>query len=344
MGSRAVCYPVSTVRGSIGQILIQQGVIDATALSDALARQSGRHPVASELYALGYASERQLVMALSAQTGLVGDRARRVDDPARRPRARLARVGADLLGAGRLRGRRRRSWSRPRGRRTRSSRRASSASARGKTVELRIALDVTLARTIRVAFKRWKVGELFLSGPESQRPGVLPRDRPARWRRLRRASPRAARARRGSRAQHRERRRSAVGGADRRECVLDGDADRRLAGQHDHDPTGGGERWRRSGTQIIVAELDRGAEPAPNTGRTRTLVVDPDPPGRIHLVAELERLGYECQAASSGVAGSRPAVVPLLRHRVRRHRDAGARRLADVPRAQAQPAAPAHAA
>ena len=57
------------MRGSIGQLLIAQGVIDASALNDALARQSGRHPVASELYALGYATERQLCTALSAQTG-----------------------------------------------------------------------------------------------------------------------------------------------------------------------------------------------------------------------------------------------------------------------------------
>ena len=44
-------------------------MIDGNGLSDALARQGGRHPVASELYALGYASERQLCEALVAQTG-----------------------------------------------------------------------------------------------------------------------------------------------------------------------------------------------------------------------------------------------------------------------------------
>ncbi|MEO7733608.1 MAG: type II secretion system protein GspE, partial [Kofleriaceae bacterium] len=60
------------MRGSLGQILVLQGVVDASALSDALARQSGRHPVASTLYTLGYASERQLCTALSAQTGWPG--------------------------------------------------------------------------------------------------------------------------------------------------------------------------------------------------------------------------------------------------------------------------------
>jgi hypothetical protein len=57
------------LRGALGQILIQQGVIDAAELTDALTRQGGRHPVASELYMLGYASERQLAGALAAQTG-----------------------------------------------------------------------------------------------------------------------------------------------------------------------------------------------------------------------------------------------------------------------------------
>lgn len=50
-------------------MLIQHGVIDAAALDDALARQQGRHPIASELYTLGYATERALCAALSAQTG-----------------------------------------------------------------------------------------------------------------------------------------------------------------------------------------------------------------------------------------------------------------------------------
>ena len=60
---------LTSVRGSIGQLLIAQGAIDAGVLSDALARQSGRHPVASELYVLGYCTERQLAAALSVQTG-----------------------------------------------------------------------------------------------------------------------------------------------------------------------------------------------------------------------------------------------------------------------------------
>jgi len=45
---------------------------------------------------------------------------------------------------------------------------------RGKKVELRIAVDITLARTIRVAFAKWKTGELFLAGPEAERSVASP--------------------------------------------------------------------------------------------------------------------------------------------------------------------------
>jgi len=159
------------VRGSIGQLLIAQGAIDAAALSDALARQSSRHPVASELYALGYASERQLCVALSVQTGwpaivldestirlsvlehvsvewarifsalVVFEDDRTLVVAAARPEDAI--VPARELGA-----------------------------ARGKNVELRIALDVTLARTIRQAFRRWRDGEEYLAGPAAERPGA----------------------------------------------------------------------------------------------------------------------------------------------------------------------------
>src|SRR5512139_4331603 len=155
------------VRGSIGQILIQQGVIDAAGLSDALARQSGRHPVASELYMLGYASERELATALSSQTGwpaivldesvirldvlehvtiewarifsalVVHEDERTLVVAAARPEDAI--VPARELGTG-----------------------------RGKYVELRIALDVTLARTIRVAFRRWKAGDVYLNGIDAK--------------------------------------------------------------------------------------------------------------------------------------------------------------------------------
>ena len=56
-------------------------------------------------------------------------------------------------------------------------------------------------------------------------------------------------------------------------------------------------------TLVIAADLDRfhhEADDEPTMTASRALVVDPDPPGRIQLVAELEKLGWQCQAASSG--------------------------------------------
>ncbi len=285
------------MRGSIGQLLIQQGVIGASELSDALARQSGRHPVASLLYSLGYASERQLTMALSAQTGWSGivldestirlevleyvslEWARIFsalviyeDDKtlivaAARPEDAI--VPARELGA-----------------------------SRGKAVELRIALDITLARTIRVAFKRWKMGELFLVGPESSRAGsyvaqVHPDggDQDEHRRAQRALAEEAARNIESSDDLPSEE--ISIAGA-----TLTGDWQINTITSTSTDEASNA--FVDDRTQIIAAELDQLEDADTHTGRTRALVVDPDPPGRIHLVAELERLGYECQAVSSG--------------------------------------------
>ncbi|MDB4964170.1 MAG: hypothetical protein JWP01_4169 [Myxococcales bacterium] len=287
------------MRGSIGQLLIQQGVIDAGALSDALARQSGRHPVASELYTLGYASERQLCMALSAQTGWSGivfdESTIRLDVleyvsiewarifsalvvyeddttlivAAARPEDAI--VPARELGA-----------------------------SRGKKVELQIALDITLARTIRVAFKRWKVGDLYLVGAESTRPGpylaVVHPDggEQDEHRRAQRAL--AEEAARSIEDQAELPSEDSAGGS----TTLTGDWQvNTITTTNPADAQMFEER-----TLLIAGELDRGSPPGEaesSTGRTRVLIVDPDPPGRIQLVAELERVGYECQAAGSGV-------------------------------------------
>jgi CheY-like chemotaxis protein len=282
------------VRGSIGQLLVQQGVINAAELSDALARQSGRHPVASELYALGYASERELVGALSAQTGWSGivldestirlevleyvslewarifsalvvyEDEETIIVAAARPEDAI--VPARELGAG-----------------------------RGKQVELRIALDITLARTIRVAFKRWKTGELFLVGPESSRPGShLAQVHPD--------GPDQDEHRRAQRALAEEAARNIESSADlpSEEISIAGAT---LTGDWQINTITGPalDALVEEKTQIISAELDRGHEvETTQHGRTRALVVDPDPPGRMHLVAELERLGFECQAVSAG--------------------------------------------
>ncbi len=284
------------MRGSIGQILIHQGVIDASGLSDALARQSGRHPVASELYALGYASERQLATALSAQTGwpaIVLDESKiRLDvlehvslDWARIFSALLvyedsstmiiaaarpedAIVPARELGAG-----------------------------RGKNVELRIALDITLARTIRVGFRMWKDGERYLAGPEADRSGkpalaiVHPDGGEDEHRRAQRALAEEA-----ARAIERQEEMPEEHISSNSITSLTGDWHSTTVTTSRQDEAAAEER-----TEIVAAELDRGpdGETIPG-GAPHALVVDPDPPGRIQMVAELERLGYLCQAAASG--------------------------------------------
>jgi CheY-like chemotaxis protein len=286
------------VRGSIGQILIQQGVIDTSSLSDALARQSGRHPVASELYTLGYASERQLCSALSAQTGwpavvfdestirldvlehvslewarifnalVIYEDAQTMIIAAARPEDAI--VPARELGA-----------------------------TRGKNVELRIALDCTLARTIRVAFRKWKAGDRFLSGPEADRnkpqlATVHPDGGEDEHRRAQRALAEEAARRIESQDELPD---EHVSGSSISLSTMTGDWNNTVTttSTHDDEP--------EDQTNVIVAELDReidATDKPDDEAGPAALVVDPDPPGRIQMVAELERLGYRCQAASSG--------------------------------------------
>jgi CheY-like chemotaxis protein len=283
------------VRGSLGQILVQQGVIDASALSDALAHQSGRHPLASELYMLGYASERQLCLALSAQTGWPGivldESVIRLDvlehvslDWARIFAALVVFEDAQTLVV---------AAARPEDAIVPARELAAS---RGKNVELRIALDITLARTIRVAFSRWKAGELFLGGPEADRSGpylaVVHPDRDDDEHR------RAQRALAEDAARNIERdeelpSEESVGGA-----TSTGDWQVSLS----NTAVGVEELEREERTMEIAAELDRGSEePDTHRGRPRALVVDPDPPNRIQMVSQLEQLDYECQAAATGM-------------------------------------------
>jgi CheY-like chemotaxis protein len=275
------------VRGSIGQILVQQGIIDAGALSDALARQSGRHPVASELYALGYASERELCQGLTAQTGwsavvldestirldvlehvslewaqifhalVVYEDATTLMIAAARPEDAI--VPARDLGA-----------------------------SRGKQVELRIALDITLARTIRVAFRKWKAGELMLIGAEANReqPGLVvvhPDGGEDEHRRAQRALAEEA-------ARNIERDED-LPSEDGAHASLTGDW--AVHTSEAPEPV-------EEATVVIAAELDRAGEEARPPGRPRALVVDPESSTRKLMVGELERLGYLCHSAGTG--------------------------------------------
>jgi CheY-like chemotaxis protein len=281
------------VRGSLGQILVQQGAIDASALTDALAHQSGRHPLASELYMLGYATERQLCLALSAQTGWPGivldESVIRLDvleyvslDWARIFSALVVHEDAQTLVVAAARPEDAVAPARE------------LAASRGKNVELRIALDITLARTIRVAFARWKTGELFLAGPEADRSGpYLAVVRPDRDdddpRRAQRAL--AEEAARNIERDEELPSEETVGGA-----TSTGDW------QLSTTSTGMDDLEQERTTQI-AAELDRGGEAHETAPRAklRALVVDPDPPNRIQMVSLLEQMDYECQAAATGM-------------------------------------------
>lgn len=285
------------MRGSIGQFLVQQGVIDASALSDALARQSGRHPVASVLYALGYASERQLATALSMQTGwpavVLDESTIRLDvlehvslDWARIFSALVVYEDDDTIVVAAARPEEAIVPARD------------LAAARGKRVELRIALDITVARTIRVAFRMWKQGEALLVGPEADR------DRPG----IAYVQPEGVEDehRRAQRALAEEAARSIESNADLPSEDIALSAASMTGEWHTQTtttttntvPPADPETEER--TLIIAAEIDRSSDDRDVGGRIRALVVDPDPPARIHMVAELERLGYECQAAASG--------------------------------------------
>jgi CheY-like chemotaxis protein len=289
------------VRGSIGQLLIAQGVIDAGALSDALSRQSGRHPVASELYVMGYASERQLVSALSVQTGwpaIVLDESQIRLDVLEHVSIEWARIfnalvvhedDRSLVVAA----------ARPEDAIVPARELGSS---RGKAVELRIALDVTLARTIRVAFRKWKEGEQYLAGSEvgKARKGahlaiVQPDSGEDEHRLAQRAlAEDAAR----NIVSSEELPSEEIGGPSSTLSGATGDWNLNTVtatSDSDNNPL------VEEQTSLIASDLDnRQPDATANGVGHRALVVDPDPPGRIQLVSELEKLGWQCQAATSG--------------------------------------------
>ncbi|MDQ3333870.1 MAG: response regulator [Myxococcota bacterium] len=273
-------------------------------MSDALARQSGRHPVASELYMLGYASERELATALSSQTGwpaiVLDESTIRLDvlehvtiEWARIFNALVVYEDADMIIV---------AAARPEDAIVPAR---ELAAGRNKHVELRIALDVTLARTIRVAFKRWKAGDAYLRGSESQDDIDLPR--------LAFVHPDGGEDehRRAQRALAEEAARSIESKEDlpSEDLSLSG-----LSGSHPglsgdwQSITTTQERRQRTEfdeateerTLVLAAQIDQDEETPEEGNGHRVLVVDPDPPGRIQLVAELEKLGYRCQAVASG--------------------------------------------
>jgi CheY-like chemotaxis protein len=287
----------SSGSGSIGQILLEQGVIDAAGLADALNRQGERHPVASELYILGYASERELATALSSQTGwpaiVLDESTIRLDvlehvtiEWARMFNALVVYEDTDMIIV---------AAARPEDAILPAR---ELAGARGKDVELRIALDVTLARTIRVAFRKWKAGERYLAGPDAGDDSI-----PA----LAFVHPDGGEDehRRAQRALAEEAARSSFAPQDLPSDGMSGSF-QGVTGDW-HATTLTTVQPDEESTLVIAQQFDKAPHAersleivAEEPGVRRALVVDPDPPGRIQLVAELERLGYECQAASTG--------------------------------------------
>ena len=250
--------------------------------------------MASTLYTLGYASERQLCTALSAQTGWPGvvldESVIRLDvleyvslEWARIFSALVVAEDAQTLIIAAARPEDAIAPARE------------LAASRGKKAELRIALDITLARTIRVAFARWKTGALVLAGPEADRPGpyiaTVHADREGdEHRRAQRALAEEA-ARNIVADDELPSEETAVGGA-----ASTGDWQIPTS----TTTTGVDGLALDDGTVVITQALDRGEAPDTHTGRVRALIVDPDPGNRMQMVAQLEALGYECQAASSG--------------------------------------------
>ncbi len=296
------------MRGSIGQLLIAHGVIDAGGLSDALARQSGRHPVASELYALGYASERQLCTALAVQSGwpaIVLDESAIQLDVLQHVSIEWARIFNALV-----------VYEDDRTLVVAAARPEDAivpsrelGAARGKNVELRIALDITLARTIRQAFRRWRAGEAYLTGPAAEHPGPY----------LAVVHPGGDHT--TNEEAHRLAQRALAEDAARQiesEAELpsedSGLASSTLTGDwhvNTVTTTAEGDPIDMERTAIITADLERSDRLTSQATTTtmRALVVDPDPPGRIQLVSELEKLGWECQAVATGTQA-----VELMSH------------------------------
>src|SRR5690349_12139176 len=242
---------------------------------------------------LGYASERQLCLALSAQTGWPGivldESVIRLDvleyvslDWARIFSALVVYEDAQTLVV---------AAARPEDAIVPAR---ELAAARGKKVELRIALDITLARTIRVAFGKWKTGELFLAGPEADRSGpfiaVVHTDREDDEHR------RAQRALAEEAARNIERNDELPSEETSLSISSTGD----WHGQTATSSTSVDDVEVEEQTLVIAQGLDRGPEDDTHSGRVRALVIDPDPPNRIQMVSQLEELGYECQAAATG--------------------------------------------
>ncbi len=153
----------------LGKLLVDRDILpDARALDDVLSRQSLRMPIASLCYVLGYAPERPLVAVLSQVRGRPGvvldESVVQLEALSALPRetAMRARVLPVFEDARRI---------------VLAAADPSEAAAtiaaaeiehvRGKRVELHVALEVTLARTVRAAYRARARGDLYWVGAEA---------------------------------------------------------------------------------------------------------------------------------------------------------------------------------
>jgi CheY-like chemotaxis protein len=148
----------------LGQLLITRGVLSADEISDVLAAQEQRFPLASLCYVMGHAGERALAQVLAEHTGVAAvildesvihlpvlggleqawARAHRAL-PIFEDETRLVVAVSDAEGAGPIAA-------------------AAVAAGRGLTLEIVVALDVTLTRTIRRAFAARDRGDAYWIG------------------------------------------------------------------------------------------------------------------------------------------------------------------------------------
>jgi DNA-binding response OmpR family regulator len=313
------------VEGPLGKLLIERGILPGEAVEDALARQAHHLPLASQCYVLGLAAERPLAAALAAQNGVTAV----VLDECVIRLAVLAGVSVDVA---------RRSSFLPvyedDGHVVLASASPRDVRAvareieriRDKRVDVHIALDVTLARTIRAAYAALARGDEYWVGTDAL---VDPEATNGRLALAMAEDLDAARTDAEARA-HRALIEDVTKEMVAADLLFDDDERPHERSATTRTPsTAAQEGWSNigptpwpvtasgsgpgiddtqqegegddgsDGTIELSVELDQGTE-APTGGPARILIVDDDFATRHLLVKELQPLGYLTATAASG--------------------------------------------
>jgi CheY-like chemotaxis protein len=307
------------VEGPLGKLLIERGILPGEAVEDALARQAHHLPLASQCYVLGLAAERPLAAALAAQNGVTAV----VLDECVIRLAVLRGVARDVA--------RRSSFlpvyeddghvvlaaASPRDVRAVAR---EIERIRDKRVDVHIALDATLARTIRLAYAALERGDEYWVGPDAV---VDPQAHNGRLALARADDLDAARTDAEQRA-HRALIEDVTKEMVAADLLFDDDERPHERSATTRTPNEGWSNigptpWPvtasgsgagiddtqqegedgNDGTIELSVELDQGTE-APTGGPPRILIVDDDFATRHLLVKELQPLGYLTATAASG--------------------------------------------